>query len=148
MKLVATSVVRGSYQGESHGGIYLIDLASREVREALDWNKADIDWQGRGWDRGLRGIAFDGETVYIAASDELFAYTPGFRPIGSWRSPYLKHCHEISVWEKRLFLTSTGFDSILGFDLDKREFNWAIHVMAHQFRFKAVLSIHTGEMGR
>ena len=76
VKLVATSVVRGSHQGESHGGVYLIDLEKREVRQTLDWNKADIDWQGRGWDRGLRGIAFDGETVYIAASDELFAYTP------------------------------------------------------------------------
>jgi hypothetical protein len=98
----------------------------------------DIDWQGRGWDRGLRGIAFDGDTVYVAASDELFAYTSEFRPIGSWRNPYLKHCHEIAVWQRRLFLTSTGFDSILGFDLDQREFSWAIHVMTHQFRFKAV----------
>ena len=111
MKLVATSVVRGSHQGESHGGVYLIDLESREVTLELDWNKAGIDWQGRGWDRGLRGIAFDGETVYIAASDELFAYTPDFRPIGSWRNAYLKHCHEIAVWERKLFLTSTGCDS-------------------------------------
>ena len=39
----------------------------------------DIDWRGRGADRGLRGIAFHDETVYIAASDELFAYTPDFR---------------------------------------------------------------------
>ena len=114
MKLVTTSVVRGSYQGESHGGVYLIDLEKREVRQTLDWNKADIDWQGRGWDRGLRGIAFDGETVYIAASDELFAYTPDFKPLGAWRNPYLKHCHEISVWERRLFLASAGFDTILG----------------------------------
>jgi len=138
VKLVTTSVVRGSYQGESHGGVYLIDLDSRAVRLTLDWNKADIDWQGRGADRGLRGIAFDGETVYIAASDELFAYTPDFQRLGSWRNPHLKHCHEISVWQRRLFLTSTGYDSILGFDLDTREFNWAIYVMAHQFRFKAV----------
>ena len=93
-------MVRGSHQGESHGGVYLIDLDAREVRQALDWNATGIDWQGRGWDRGLRGIAFDGETVYIAASDELFAYTPDFRPIGSWRNPYLKHCHEIAVWER------------------------------------------------
>ena len=62
MKLVTTSVVRGSQQGQSHGGVYLIDLERRSVRQAIDWNKADIDWQGRGWDRGLRGIAFDGET--------------------------------------------------------------------------------------
>ena len=136
MKLVTTSVVRGSYQGESHGGVYLIDLDSRAVRQTLDWDKADIDWQGRGWDRGLRGIAFDGDTVYIAASDELFAYTPDFRLLGSWRNAFLKHCHEISVWERRLFLTSTGFDSILGFDLDQREFCWALHVEMHQYRFR------------
>ncbi len=135
MKLVTTSVVRGSHQGESHGGVYLIDLDKREVRQVVDWNKPGIDWQGRGWDRGLRGIAFDGEIVYIAASDELFAYTPGFRPIGSWRNPYLKHCHEIAVWERTLFLASTGFDSVLGFDLDRREFSWAMHVVTQDFRF-------------
>jgi hypothetical protein len=136
LKLVTTSVVRGSHQGESHGGVYLIDLDAREVRQALDWNTANIDWQGRGWDRGLRGIAFDGETVYVAASDELFAYTPDFRPVGSWRNAYLKHCHEIAVWERRLYLASTGFDAILGFDLDNREFCWAMHVVTQQFRFK------------
>ena len=136
MKLVTTSVVRGSHQGESHGGIYLIDLDAREVRQELDWNTAGIDWQGRGWDRGLRGIAFDGDTVYVAASDELLAYTPQFRPIGSWRNPYLKHCHEISVWERSLFLASTGFDSVLAFDLDRKEFSWAMQVVTHQFRFQ------------
>jgi hypothetical protein len=137
LKLVTTSVVRGSHQGESHGGVYLIDLDVREVRQALDWNTANIDWQGRGWDRGLRGIAFDGNVVYVAASDELFAYTPEFKPIGSWRNAYLKHCHEIAVWERRLFVASTGFDAILGFDLDRKEFNWAMQVVAHQFRFQA-----------
>ncbi len=76
-----------------------------------------IDWQGRGWDRGLRGIAIDGDAIYIAASDELFAYSPDFRLLGSWRNRYLKHCHEICIHERTLFLTSTGFDSILGFDL-------------------------------
>jgi hypothetical protein len=135
LKLVTTSVVRGSHQGESHGGVYVIDLDSREIRQTVDWNAANIDWQGRGWDRGLRGIAFDGDDVYIAASDELFAYTPDFRPIGSWRNPYLKHCHEIAVWERTLFLASTGFDSILAFDLDKHEFVWAMHVETQKFRF-------------
>jgi len=138
LKLVATSVVRGSRQGESHGGVYLIDLEAREATLELDWSKSGIDWQGRGWDRGLRGIAFDGETVYIAASDELFAYTPDFRPLGSWRNTYLKHCHEIAAWERKLFLTSTGCDSVLGFDLDRKEFDWAMQIATHQFRFKGL----------
>lgn len=136
MKLLTTSVVRGTQQGESHGGVYLIDLDRQEVSQLLDWDKADIDWQGRGWDRGLRGIAFDGDTVYIAASDELFAYSPDFKPIGSWRNPYLKHCHEIAVWERTLYLTSTGFDSILGFDLDARRFHWAMQLDMEDYRFR------------
>jgi hypothetical protein len=147
VKLVTTSVVRGSHQGESHGGVYLIDLERREVRQALDWNTPDIDWQGRGWDRGLRGIAFDGDTVYVAASDELFAYTPDFQRIGSWRNPYLKHCHEIAVHERRLFMTSTGFDCIVAFDLDAREFSWAMHVATERFRFKAAFFDPRGQDG-
>jgi hypothetical protein len=139
LKLITTSVVRGSHQGESHGGVYLIDVERQDIRQVIDWNTANIDWQGRGWDRGLRGIAFDGEIVYIAASDELFAYTPDFRPLGSWRNAYLKHCHELAVWGRTLFVVSTGFDSILGFDLDKKEFNWALHVETQQFRFRGTL---------
>lgn len=136
--LIATSVVRGSRQGESHGGVYLIDLDGQNVYQPLDWNTADIDWQGRGWDRGLRGIAFDGSTVYVAASDELFAYSPDFRLLGSWRNAYLKHCHEIFRHERMLFLTSTGFDSILGFDLDRQRFSWAIRVTVSAVGFLAL----------
>lgn len=146
-KLITTSVVRGSQQGDSHGGVYLIDLGNQEVRQMIDWNTVDIDWQGRGWDRGLRGIAFDGETVYIAASDELFAYTPDFKCIGSWKNPYLKHCHEICVYERELFLTSTGCDSILAFSLDNREFHWGLHVETTGFNFKGTVYDPRGDDG-
>ena len=138
-KLITTSVVRGSEQGESHGGVYLIDLENQKTRQVIDWNTADIDWQGRGWDRGLRGIAIVDEVVYIVASDELFAYTPDFKLLGSWRNPYLKHCHEIDVWEGSLFITSTGFDSILAFDLVKRQFHWALYIETENFRFKGTI---------
>jgi hypothetical protein len=122
--------VRGSRQGESHGGVYLVDFCHDRAAQVLDWNTMNIDWQGRGWDRGLRGIAFDNDTLYIAASDELFAYTPDFQLVGSWRNRYLKHCHEIFHHERTLFLTSTGFDSILGFDLDRLGFSWGLRVAA------------------
>ncbi len=126
--LIATSVVRGSKQGESHGGIFLIDLDRQQVAQPIDWNTTNIDWQGRGWDRGLRGIEFDGDKVYIAASNELFVYNRDFEQVASYRSPYLKHCHEISRYQRRLYLTSTGYDSISGFDLDKLQFSWGLHI--------------------
>jgi hypothetical protein len=138
VKLVTSTVVRGARKGESHGGVCLVDLEGQSVEQTIDWNTVGIDWQGRGWDRGLRGIAFDGDRVYIAASDELFAYTPDFQLIDSWRNPYLKLCHEIVVFERNLFLTSTGFDSILGFDLDKQCFNWGMNIQSQGVQFKPV----------
>ncbi|MDE0056187.1 MAG: hypothetical protein OXT64_18300 [Gammaproteobacteria bacterium] len=136
MKLVATSVVRGSQQGESHGGVYLLDLEGQHAELKVDWNDAEIDWSGRGGDRGLRGIAFDGDIVYIVASDELFAFRPDFSLMGSWPNPYLKHCHETSVYQRTLYIASTGFDSIIGFDLDDKTFTWALHVDVQRFRFR------------
>ena len=91
-KLVATSVVRGSQKGQSHGGVYVIDFENRVVEQKIDWNSGDIDFSGRGWDRGLRGIEFTEDCVWIAASDELFCYSPDFRVIESFTNPYLKHC--------------------------------------------------------
>ena len=146
-KLITSSVVRGSQQGESHGGVFLIDLENQRVRQVLDWNTADIDWQGRGWDRGLRGIAIHQQTVFIAASDELFAYTPKFQRLGSWRNPYLKHCHEIGIWDGNVFMTSTGFDSILAFDIARQKFHWALHVDVENFRFRGNVYDPEGDQG-
>jgi hypothetical protein len=145
--LVATSVVRGSRQGESHGGVYLLDLEQGRGALAIDWNTAGIDWRGRGWDRGLRGIAFDGDRVFIAASDELFEYTPDFELVDSYRSPFLKHCHEISCYKRRLFLTSTAYDSILGFDLDANQFSWGLSIVADADEFRAKPFNPRGQQG-
>ena len=145
--LIATSVVRGSRQGESHGGVYLLDLDRGKAALAVDWNTAGIDWQGRGWDRGLRGIAFDDDLLYIAASDELFVYTPDFEQVASYRSPFFKHCHEITRYERRLFLTSTAYDSILGFDLDNKRFSWGLHIAAQADEFRAAPFNPNGQRG-
>lgn len=127
-RLIATSVVRGSQQGDSHGGVFLIDFQSREVTRQVDWNTVKIDFSGRGWDRGLRGIEFYQRFIYIAASDELFVFDKSFAIKKSFRNPYLKHCHEIQRKENLLFLTSTGYDSLLVFDLVREVFVWGLYI--------------------
>ena len=127
-KLILTSVVRGSQQGESHGGIYTVDFEDQQGQQHVDWNTSDIDFEGRGADRGLRGIAFDGDEIYIAASDELFCYDQSFAIQNSYKNPYLKHTHEICRMERRLILTSTGFDSLLAFNLDTKKFDWGFQL--------------------
>ena len=89
--------VRSSQQGESHGGVYLVDLHTGHFDQVIDWNDRSISWEGRGGDRGLRGIAFHQGKVYIAASDEVFVYNRQFELLESYRNKYLKHCHEIFI---------------------------------------------------
>jgi hypothetical protein len=125
-KFITTSVVRGSQQGESHGGVYTVDFETQECVQRVDWNTGEIDFEGRGADRGLRGIEFNGDEILIAASDELFCYDQDFRIRRSFRNSFLKHCHEICRIEQTLFLTSTGFDSLLAFDLASNDFIWGI----------------------
>jgi hypothetical protein len=116
-RVITSSVIRSAYKGESHGGVYICDLETGYVEQVIDWNDDTIDWEGRGGDRGLRGIAFHDDKVYLAASDEIFVYTKKFELVESYRNKYLKHCHEIFISGNTLFLTSTGFDSVLEFDL-------------------------------
>lgn len=121
-KVISTSVIRSSHQGESHGGVYIVDLESGKFKQVIDWNDSSINWEGRGADRGLRGIAFYNDHVYLAASDEIFVYTKEFKKVKSIKNKYLKHCHEIYINNHKLYLTSTGFDSILVYDLKAESF--------------------------
>jgi len=126
--VIFSSVVRSTNKGESHGGLYLADLATGRVEQVLDWSDASIDWEGRGGDRGLRGIAFHGDDVFVAASDEIFVYDAKLVQQRSFRNRYLKHCHEIATDAERLFMTSTGFDSVLEYDLATERFIRGYHL--------------------
>jgi len=130
--VLMTDVIRSSQQGESHGGAYLIDLEAGSFRQVIDHATSDINWEGRGLGRGLRGIAFDGDEIYIAASDELFVYDTEFNLLRSHTCPSLHHAHEIFLDGHRLYVTSTSNDSVLEFDLDQRIFTAAWHIRAEQ----------------
>ena len=53
---------------------------------------------------------------------------PEFELLGSYKNQYLKHCHEISRRDHLLFLTSTGYDSLLVFNLKTLRFSWGLYV--------------------
>ncbi len=146
-KLVATSVVRGSRKGESHGGVFVVDFEKQDVVQLIDWNTSRIDFQGRGGDRGLRGIAFSGDDILIAASDELFFYDRGFKIRTSSTNRYLKHCHEICRSEQTIFVTSTDFDSVLAFDLNKKKFVWGFHLQRRNDQWTGHTFHPLSEMG-
>ena len=128
-KLVATSVVRGSQPSENHGGVFTVDFEKQDVELIFDWNASEIDVQGGNGDRGMRGISFRDEDVLIAASDVLFCCDRSFKIKTISKNYYLDDCHEICRYEQTIFLTSPGFDSLLAFDLDKKEYVWGFHLL-------------------
>ena len=116
--VIASSVVRSAFQGSCHGGIFLVDLDQGTCRLQRDWDDLGIEWAGRGADRGLRGIAFLGSFVIIAASTALLVFDERLRLIDRKTSPHLKHCHEVATCGDQLFVTSTGYDALISFDAD------------------------------
>lgn len=128
--LLASSVIRGSRHGESHGGLYLVDLVRGSAQLQLDWNTTQIDVSGRGGDRGLRGIAFHDSRILVAANSQLLMFDQNFVLLDSFTNPFLRHCHEICVAHNHVFLTATGFDSILAFDLARKHFVDGWHLSA------------------
>jgi hypothetical protein len=126
--VIASTVVRSAHQGESHGGVYLIDLETGSVEQTIDYDDRSISWEGRGGPRGLRGIAFYEEEIYLAASDEVFVYSKDFRLVRSIQNEYLDHCHETYLADHKLFITSTGRDSVLEYDLRARRFLKGYHI--------------------
>ncbi len=128
-KLIATSVVRGSRRGGSHGGVFMVDFEQQEVEHHFNWNTSEINFEGRSGDRGLRGIAFSDEDILIAASDELFRYDRSFKIKTVSKNQYLDDCQEICRYEQTIFLSSAGFDSLLAFDLDKKKYVWGFHLL-------------------
>jgi hypothetical protein len=162
--VLASSVIRGTHVGESHGGIYRVDLDRGIAELKLDWNSTRIDIAGNGGDRGLRGIAFHGERILVAANSELLVLDQDFVVIESFTNPFLQHCHEISVAGDMVFLTATGFDSVLTFDIGRKRFVGGWHLRAagesldlrpfdpnsvgpalgHQFHINSVTASSTG----
>jgi len=143
-KVLMTDVVRSSKQGDSHGGAYIVDLESKSFEQVLDWNRVDINWEGRGMGRGLRGICFVGDEVFIAASDELFVFDQQFQILRSFKCPYLHHCHEIAYdGDQYIYLSATSFDSVLRFDIKREQFDhaWWIRAVEQEYDGKKVKAL-------
>lgn len=131
-KIITSSVIRSTQQGESHGGVYIVDFNTEKIEQVIDWNTVDINWEGRGADRGLRGIAFYDEKIILAASNEIFFFDLSFNIIESYKNRYLNHCHEIHVEKNILYLTSTGYNSVLCFDLEEKRFIKGYHIQYYK----------------
>lgn len=126
--LALTTVVRGSSKGQSHGGVYLVDLEGGRGAQLLDWTRPVIDWSGYGGGRGLRGLVIHEQRVYIAGSTELCCFDPAFRLLQVYRSPYLGGAGAVAYFDGRLYVVSASYDALLSLDLESGRFDWGLQI--------------------
>lgn len=127
--IAATTVIRGSQRGSSHGGVYLVDIERQRGAHLLDWTRPAIDWSGHGGGRGLRGIAFGDERIYIAGSSELYGFAPDFALLAVYASPYLDDGQAVAVFEGRAYVVSAAYDAVLALDLQSGRFDWGLQMV-------------------
>jgi len=120
-KVIATSVIRTSRPKKSHGCLYLIDMAKKDFCEVLSWTEK-IEYSGRGYERGLRGIACYDGSVYVASDKQIQIFDTRFKEVGTIASEYFKDIHEIFIRDGKLYITSTAFDAILIYNLQDERF--------------------------
>lgn len=126
--IAATTVSRGSQSGESHGGVYLVDLAGQRGAHVLDWTRPGIDWSGAGGGRGLRGMDFHERRVFVAGANELFEFTPEFEFQGAHTSPCLGQAQAVACYEDRVYVVSAAYDALLSLDLQSGRFDWGLQL--------------------
>ncbi|MBN2669266.1 MAG: hypothetical protein JXR60_08550 [Bacteroidales bacterium] len=135
-KVLASSIIRTSQENEVHGYLYLIDLENETIVKTLQWNDSDISFNGRGGQRGLRGIAFYNEHIYIGSGFKLLEFDKNLELINTYTNEYLDDIHEMEVHNEQLYLVSSGYDAVLEFDLASKSFvkGYAIDSLRMQYK--------------
>lgn len=147
MRLITTVTPPGQLASQSSGSVCVIDLDQQSGHKVVDFEPGRFPIPEDPAERGPRGMALDHGTLYLVANNELLAFSRKFELLGRWQCAYLADCQELAVWQRTLYLTSAGFDTILGFHLDEKRFFWAMHVQRSKFRFKPVVFDPSGADG-
>ena len=116
--VICSSTIRSSKQGESHGGLFVVDLNTDKVEQVFDWDDAGINWEGHGGERGLRGICIHADKIYAASAKKIIVFDKNFNILGKYAHPYLDQAHELDIDPITgiLYITSTSYDSVISFD--------------------------------
>jgi hypothetical protein len=118
MKVLASSVIRSTHRGDSHGGLYVVDTDKRTFEQVVDWDFEDIRWDlSLGGDRGLRGLIFHGDHLYAAGARHLFVFNRDFQLVDQHTHRYLDGTHELAIDGDHLYNIANCYDTIMAFNL-------------------------------
>ena len=132
MEIIFSSVIRSSKKGNAHGGLYRLDLDSKDFNLLMSWDSPNINWEGRGGERGLRGIAKFKKQIIVASNDSIHFLNSEFEISETFTHELLKDCHEIYCYQNDLYITSTGYNLILVLNMDTK-------IWSHGFQLKHIL---------
>ncbi|MCC6488389.1 MAG: hypothetical protein IT364_12905 [Candidatus Hydrogenedentes bacterium] len=118
-RLLVSSIVREASPLEISGYLYTVDVDECAVRERTPFIEAplrDLDPNPRGGMRGARGIAVDGDDVYVANFSAVYRFDTQWRCQGVISHPGCADIHEIAFHDGSLWVTSTRNDTLMRFD--------------------------------
>jgi len=124
--IYCTTVYRGITQGR-HGILYEVDMKTGEYKVLLDYDD-EIDYSGRGGDRGLRGIARINDNLYVCTSKSVLKLDLTGNILNRLEHPYLGWLHEIAIDRTGFSVVSTMYDSILHYNIAENTWDSIIHV--------------------
>jgi hypothetical protein len=118
MKVLASSVIRSTFRGDAHGGLYIVDTDKGTSEQVVNWDYEDIRWDlSLGGDRGLRGLIFHNDKLFAAGARNLFVFNKDFKLIETITHPQLDGTHELAIEDYRIYNIANCYDAILVYDL-------------------------------
>ena len=95
-RVIVTTIIRTADINQTHGYIYVVDLEKESINRCIKWDNPDISYEGRGGERGLRGIEFYNDNIYIGSGTKLLEFDNNLEIKNSYYNKYLSDVHEIS----------------------------------------------------
>lgn len=124
--MYCTTVYRGITQGR-HGILYEVDIETGDYKILLDYND-EIDYSGRGGDRGLRGIAKIDNNLYVCTSKSVLKLDLKGNILDRLDHQYLGWLHEAIADDTGFSVVSTKYDLILHYNINKNIWDNIVHV--------------------
>ncbi len=117
-RFLVSTIYRGSRPDEACGHLYVVDPEGG-VESACPVPPPPHlhrEPNPRGGIRGGRGLAADGDTVYVANGAAVLHFDRSWRRLAEISHPWCGNVHDIAAHDDRLWVCSTANDALAAFD--------------------------------